>query len=104
MGILMKECFARPSKKINGEGGISGRPIELYVEDTESKPPVGALKFRKLVESNGVSFVIDSNSSGVAIACAPIAKELKTPYFPARAPRKSPVKTGTAMCSSPART
>jgi branched-chain amino acid transport system substrate-binding protein len=54
----------------------------LYVEDTESKPPVGALKFRKLVESNGVSFVIDSNSSGVAIACAPIAKELKTPYFP----------------------
>ena len=69
-------------KKINGEGGISGRPIELYVEDTESKPPVGALKFRKLVESNGVSFVIDSNSSGVAIACAPIAKELKTPYFP----------------------
>jgi len=69
-------------KKINGDGGIGGRPIELYVEDTESKPPVGALKFRKLVESNGVSFVIDSNSSGVAIACAPIAKELKTPYFP----------------------
>src|SRR5512139_220644 len=69
-------------KKINSEGGIGGRPIELYVEDTESKPPVGALKVRKLVESNGVSFVIDSNSSGVAIACAPIAKELKTPYFP----------------------
>ena len=69
-------------KNINGDGGICGRPIELYVEDTESKPPVGALKFRKLVESNGVSFVIDSNSSGVAIACAPIAKELKTPYFP----------------------
>jgi branched-chain amino acid transport system substrate-binding protein len=69
-------------KKINGDGGIGGRPIVLYVEDTESKPPVGALKFRKLVESNGVSFVIDSNSSGVAIACAPIAKELKTPYFP----------------------
>jgi len=40
------------------------------------------VKFRKLVESNKVDFVIDSNSSGVAVACAPVAKELKTPYFP----------------------
>lgn len=81
-GYSHEKVLRAAIKKINSEGGISGRPIELYVEDTESKPPVGALKFRKLVESTGVSFVIDSNSSGVAIACAPIAKELKTPYFP----------------------
>jgi branched-chain amino acid transport system substrate-binding protein len=68
-------------EKINKEGGIAGRPIVLYFEDTESKPPVGALKFRKLVESNGVDFVFGSNSSGVAVACLGIAKELKTPYF-----------------------
>jgi branched-chain amino acid transport system substrate-binding protein len=68
--------------KINKEGGIMGRPLELYVEDTESKAPVGALKFRKLAETYGVDFVIDSNNSGVAIACSPVAKELKVPYFP----------------------
>ncbi len=67
---------------VNQKGGINGRPVELYVEDTESKPSVGALKFRKLVESNSVDFVIDSNNSGVAVACSPIAKELKTLYFP----------------------
>lgn len=72
-------------KKVNKEGGIAGRPIDLYVEDSESKPTVGALKFRKLVETHGVDFVFNSNSSGVAIACAPIAKELKTPYFPCSA-------------------
>lgn len=33
--------------KVNKEGGIAGRPVELYVEDSESKPSVGALKFRK---------------------------------------------------------
>jgi branched-chain amino acid transport system substrate-binding protein len=81
-GYSHEKVLRAAIKKINSEGGIGGRPIELYVEDTESKPPVGALKFRKLVETAGVSFVIDSNSSGVAIACAPIAKELKTPYFP----------------------
>jgi branched-chain amino acid transport system substrate-binding protein len=68
--------------KINAEGGISGRQIKLYVEDTESKPSVGALKFRKLVETYGVDFVLDSNSSGVCVACCPIAKELRTIYFP----------------------
>ena len=68
--------------RINKEGGISGRQVELYVEDTESKPSVGALKFRKLVETYGVDFVLDSNSSGVAVACAPVAKELKVIYMP----------------------
>ena len=34
------------------------------------------------METNGVDFVFNSNSSGIAIACNPIAKELKTPYFP----------------------
>lgn len=68
--------------KVNKEGGIMGRQVELYVEDTESKPPVGALKFRKLAETYDVDFVIDSNNSGVAVACAPIAKEMKVPYFP----------------------
>ncbi len=67
---------------VNRKVGVNGRPVELYVEDTESKPSVGALKFRKLVEQNGVDFVLDSNNSGVAIACAPIAQEFKTPYFP----------------------
>ena len=71
--------------KVNKDGGIAGRPVELYVEDDESKPTVGALKFRKLVESNGVDFVFDSGHSGVVIACAPIAKELRTPYFPTAA-------------------
>ncbi|HYB21294.1 MAG TPA: ABC transporter substrate-binding protein [Thermodesulfobacteriota bacterium] len=71
--------------KVNKEGGVGGRPIELFVEDTESKPPVGALKYRKLVETYGSEFVFDSNNSGVAVACCPIAKELKVPYFPCSA-------------------
>ena len=78
---VMKAAVA----KVNREGGIAGRPVELFVEDTESKPSVGALKFRKLVETYGSDFVFDSNNSGIAIACAPIAKELKTPYFPCSA-------------------
>ncbi len=68
--------------RINREGGIAGRPVKLFVEDTESKASVATLKFRKLVDTYNVDFIIDSNSSGIAIACCPIARELKTPYFP----------------------
>ncbi len=68
--------------KINKDGGIAGHPVKLFVEDTESKASIATLKFRKLVDTYGVDFIIDSNSSGIAIACCPIAKELKTPYFP----------------------
>lgn len=81
-GYSHEKVLKTAEELANQKGGINGRPVKLFVEDTESKPSVGALKFRKLVETDGVDFVIDSNMSGIAIACAPIAKELKTPYFP----------------------
>jgi branched-chain amino acid transport system substrate-binding protein len=81
-GYSHEKVIKAAAARINKAGGIGGRQIELFVEDTESKPSVGALKFRKLVETYGVDFVLDSNSSGVGVACAPIAKELKVPYFP----------------------
>ncbi|HYA90756.1 MAG TPA: ABC transporter substrate-binding protein [Thermodesulfobacteriota bacterium] len=81
-GYSHERVLVAAVNRVNKGGGIGGRPIELYVEDSESKPSVGALKFRKLVETNGVDFVFNSNSSGIAIACNPIAQELKTPYFP----------------------
>ncbi|HMK65624.1 MAG TPA: ABC transporter substrate-binding protein, partial [Thermodesulfobacteriota bacterium] len=81
-GYSHEKTIRAAAARINKAGGIAGRQVEIFVEDTESKPPVGALKFRKLIETSGVDFVLDSNNSGVAVACAPIAKELKTLYFP----------------------
>lgn len=81
-GYSHERVMAAAVAKVNREGGIAGRPVELFVEDSESKPSTGTLKFRKLVEANGADFIFNSNSSGIAIACNPIAQELKVPYFP----------------------
>ncbi len=81
-GYSHEKVIKAAAARMNKSGGIAGRQVELYVEDTESKPSVGALKFRKLIETYGVDFVLDSNSSGIAVACAPVAKELKVLYFP----------------------
>jgi branched-chain amino acid transport system substrate-binding protein len=69
-------------KKINAEGGVAGYPIELVVADTESNASVATIKMRQLIESSKVDFVVGSNTSAVVLAVAPIAKELKTVYFP----------------------
>jgi branched-chain amino acid transport system substrate-binding protein len=68
--------------KINREGGIAGKKVELIVADTESDASVATLKMRLLIESRGADFVVGSNTSAVVLAVAPIAKELKTVYFP----------------------
>lgn len=70
------------AETINSQGGINGRPLELVIEDTESDPSVAAPKARRLIESEGVDFLLGSNTSAVVLAVVPIAEELETVYFP----------------------
>ena len=44
-------------KKINDAGGIGGRPIELYLEDTASDPKVAVGNVRKLIQQHKVDVV-----------------------------------------------
>ncbi|MER1968951.1 ABC transporter substrate-binding protein [Castellaniella sp. GW247-6E4] len=69
------------AKWVNSNGGIGGRPIELHTEDTETNTQTALRKFRSLVLDRGVDFVVGATHSGHNIASAPVAKELKTPYF-----------------------
>lgn len=68
-------------KEINESGGVDGRQLELEIRDTESSPGAAAVQARRLIENDKVDFLLGSNSSGVALAIAPVAKELKTVYF-----------------------
>jgi branched-chain amino acid transport system substrate-binding protein len=69
-------------KRINAHGGIAGRKVEYILEDTESDVAKGVQKFRKLVESENADFVLGATHSGINLATNPLAKELKTVYFP----------------------
>jgi branched-chain amino acid transport system substrate-binding protein len=63
-------------------GEIAGRPLELLTEDTESNPATGVQKLRRLIQQDRVDFVIGSQHSGICKASLPLARELKTVYFP----------------------
>jgi branched-chain amino acid transport system substrate-binding protein len=68
-------------KYINDHGGIAGRKVEYFLEDTESEVPIGVRKFRKLVESDKCDFVLGATHSGINLATNPVAKELNALHF-----------------------
>jgi branched-chain amino acid transport system substrate-binding protein len=80
-GYWQKISFEQAIKKLNEEGGIAGRPVEGIMEDSASKSDVGIAAFKKLVLDFGCDFVLGTTHSGIAMATAPLAKELKIPYL-----------------------
>ena len=67
--------------KLNAEGGIAGRKVELIEYDTKFNPAYGAQMFKKLVLEDKVDFIMGSIHSGIQLACFPIAEQFKIPYF-----------------------
>jgi branched-chain amino acid transport system substrate-binding protein len=63
--------------RINKSGGILGRPVELVVEDYESKPDVGRRKAEKLAVEDKVDAEVGGFLSNVCLACMPVWEEHK---------------------------
>lgn len=68
-------------KKINGEGGINGRPIEIVAEDDGTDPKRGAEVLEKFANQHGCDIAFGTLFSHVVYGSAPAAGELKLPYF-----------------------
>jgi branched-chain amino acid transport system substrate-binding protein len=63
--------------RINKSGGINGRPIELIVEDDESKPDVGRRKTEKLAVEDNIDVHVGGFLSNICLACTPVWEEQK---------------------------
>ena len=64
---------------INENGGINGRPIELYTRDCQNDAEVGVTCYRELVDEIGVSAIIGPPLSNPASAWVELATEDKIP-------------------------
>jgi len=63
--------------RINKNGGINGRPVELIVADYESKPDVGRRKAEKLIVEDNIDAHQGGFLSNVCLACMPVFGEAK---------------------------
>ncbi|MBU2551623.1 MAG: substrate-binding domain-containing protein [Proteobacteria bacterium] len=60
-----------------GTNKIMGRDVELIIEDTQLKPDRGKMLLTKLYNDDKVDLAVGPTSSGVALACLPVAAEFK---------------------------
>ena len=68
-------------KKINDEGGINGRLLQLVVADDEGDPTKAALIARKFTESDKVTAIIGPTRTDTGMAAKPIVEQMKVPTF-----------------------
>ncbi|MCR8549427.1 ABC transporter substrate-binding protein [Salipiger sp. P9] len=69
--------------ELNDAGGILGRPVELIVRDTQTKPDEGAKVARELITDEAIDVLTGVCSSAVMLAESAVSKELKTPFYAA---------------------
>jgi branched-chain amino acid transport system substrate-binding protein len=67
--------------EINAAGGIFGRPIQLFVEDNQSKAGESATVARKLVSRDKVVAILGEVSSGRSLEAAPVCQAARIPMI-----------------------
>jgi branched-chain amino acid transport system substrate-binding protein len=67
--------------KLNAEGGIAGRKVEIFDYDTKANAAWGAQMFKKMILEDKVDFIMGSIHSGVQKASFPLAEQYKIPFF-----------------------
>ncbi|NMN58224.1 MULTISPECIES: ABC transporter substrate-binding protein [unclassified Xanthobacter] len=72
-GPDMKKAAEMVVRWVNDAGGIlGGRPLKLFIEDSETNPTVGVTATKKLLEVNKVELVGGFWGSPIALAAKPI--------------------------------
>ena len=64
---------------MNAQGGVLGKKLKLYVQDSQGKPEAGVAGYRRLVSEDKVVAVPGFFHSSVAIAVNEVAKEMGVP-------------------------
>ena len=80
-GPDMQKAITAVAERINKSGGIHGRPIQLFAEDSQTNPEAAVRAARKLIDVNKVIALMTTWASAVTLAVKPLAIEAKVFYF-----------------------
>jgi len=68
-------------ERINDEGGILGEPVELVVYDDEADANKARTLVTRLIEDDGVDFLIAGSTTGTTMAMVPIVEDAEIPLI-----------------------
>lgn len=80
-GPDMQKAIVSVAERINKGGGIHGRPIQLFHEDSQTNPEAAVRAARKLIDVNKVVALMSTFASAVTLAVKPLAVEAKVFYI-----------------------
>jgi branched-chain amino acid transport system substrate-binding protein len=80
-GEIEKNSFQMALEEINAAGGVNGRPIELRIEDDQSKIDIGRRAAEKLILQDTVLVLTGGYSSDVTFAIAAVAQYRMVPFL-----------------------
>jgi branched-chain amino acid transport system substrate-binding protein len=79
-GVQVRDGMALAAMEINAAGGVNGRMIEIFIQDTENDPDIAATGWDRLIEE-GVIAVGGILSSGVSPVANGLAEADQIPVF-----------------------
>lgn len=74
-GPGMQKAILLAVEEVNAAGGAGGRKLEVFAEDTQTKPEAAVLAAKKLIDVNKVQAILGTWSSGVTLAIMPLTDE-----------------------------
>lgn len=81
LGSAEKQAMISLSAKINGQGGVLGRKLELLYEDDEGVPAKTAFLAKKLIYQEKVIGILGPSVTACAMASAPVCEEAGIPMI-----------------------
>jgi branched-chain amino acid transport system substrate-binding protein len=76
LGTSARNAVMMEVEKINAEGGLAGRPVEMLIRDSKGNPQEAARVARELVNTDGCEMLLDCEASTGAFAINQVAKDL----------------------------
>lgn len=73
-GVAMQRAYDLAVSEINEKGGVNGQAIELVYEDGKCEGSAAATATQKLVNVDGVKFILGGTCSGETLAAAEITQ------------------------------
>ncbi len=77
----VRDAFKLEVEKINADGGIYGRKIEVLTRDSKFKVDIGLAAAKELVYRKNVDILMGTINSALSLAISDMCKKEKVPFF-----------------------
>jgi branched-chain amino acid transport system substrate-binding protein len=76
-----KDGIKLAAKQINAKGGVLGRPIKLFIRDSELNATIATRRLQNLVTKEKIDWHVGTLSGGITFAANQVLKKANIPYM-----------------------